>query len=145
MQDRKMCGCPVGYVHGLAVPRAHVTGVEDPLRPSGIWAFAWNVAGRHISENNSIAIVVNPAQHRSQDQLHLHMVRLKNNARQSFATLPLARIDNLNDVWIVAREMAINQKLDDYGVLVATHPDGGYLILIDRESPEYKFTEATCR
>jgi len=36
IRDRKMCGCPEGFVHGLALPRNRVTGVEDPGRPEGI-------------------------------------------------------------------------------------------------------------
>jgi CDP-diacylglycerol pyrophosphatase len=146
MKDRKMCGCTEEFVHGLALPRAQVTGVEDPKRPSGIWEFAWNVARKRISSENTIALVVNPAQHRSQDQLHVHMVRLKDNARKSFPNLSLARTDSLDRVWAIALEKAKELKLDDdYGVLVTTHTDGGFVVLVDQESPEYKFTEATCR
>jgi CDP-diacylglycerol pyrophosphatase len=145
MKDRKMCGCSEEFVHGLTLPRAQVTGVEDPKRPSGIWDFAWNVARKRINGENTIALVVNPAQHRSQDQLHVHMVRLKEDARKIFSKLATARTDSLDRVWIVAQEKATELKLDDYGVLVATHTDGGFVILVDRESPEYKFTEATCR
>ena len=145
MKDRKMCGCTEEFVHGLALPRAQVTGVEDPKRPSGIWEFAWNVARRRISNENSIALVVNPAQHRSQDQLHVHMVRLKDNARKHFPILSIARTESLDRVWDIAREKAIELKLDDYGILVTAHTDGGFAVLVDQESPEYKFTKATCR
>jgi len=145
MKDRKMCGCTEEFVHGLALPRAQVTGVEDPKRPSGIWKFAWNVALKRISSENTIALVVNPAQHRSQDQLHVHMVRLKDNARKSFSKLSIARTESLDRVWEIAREKAIDLKLEDYGILVTTHTDGGFVVLVDQESPEYKFTEATCR
>ncbi len=44
IRDIKMCGCEAGFVHGLALPRFTVTGVEDPRRPDGIWRFAWDVA-----------------------------------------------------------------------------------------------------
>ena len=38
--DIKMCGCPADFVHGLAMARTLVSGVEDPKRPAGIWPFA---------------------------------------------------------------------------------------------------------
>jgi CDP-diacylglycerol pyrophosphatase len=145
MKDRKMSGCTEEFVHGLALPRAQVTGVEDPKRPSGIWEFAWNTARNRINSEDTIALVVNPAQHRSQDQLHVHMVRLKDNARMSFPKLSLARTESLDRVWVIAQEKSKELKLDDYGVLVTTHTDGGFVVLVDQESPEYKFTEATCR
>ena len=144
MRDRKMCGCMVGFVHGLAIPRAHVTGVEDPKRPSGIWSFAWEVARTRINDDLAIALAVNPAQYRSQDQLHVHIVRLQKDARQRFPKVFVARIESLAQVWGAAREKAQEQHLVDYGVLVTAHPDGGYLVLIDRESTEHKYTEATC-
>ena len=145
LRDRKMCGCPDGFVHGLAVPHAPVTGVEDPKRPSGIWGFAWEAARKRIGDDLAIALAVNPARYRSQDQLHVHIVRLTKDARQRFAELSPARIGSLDQVWSVAREKARADHLDDYGVLVAAHPEGGYLVLIDRESTEKKYTEATCR
>lgn len=145
LRDRKMCGCPDGFVHGLVIPHAPVTGVEDPKRPSGIWRFAWEVARKRISDDLAIALAVNPAQYRSQDQLHVHIVRLQKDARLRFDKLFLARVGSLDQVWSVAREKAQAQHLDDYGVLVAAHPEGGYLILIDQENTEKKYTEATCR
>jgi len=145
MKDRKACGCPKEYVHGLAIPRAQVTGVEDPKRPSGIWEFAWNVARQKIGDENSIALAVNPAQQRSQDQLHIHMVRLKDGARKSFSPLAMVRTENLDTVWIRAQGKAMELNLDRYGVLVARHPDGGFMILVDQNSPEYTYTDAVCR
>ena len=44
ISDSKMCGCPEGFVHGLALPRAHITGIEDKVLPDGIWKFAWDAA-----------------------------------------------------------------------------------------------------
>ena len=42
-RDIKMCACPDnrGFVHGLAIPYAKVTGVEASNRPDGLWQFAW--------------------------------------------------------------------------------------------------------
>src|SRR5918996_39827 len=50
IRDIKMCGCPADFVHGLAMSRALVSGVEDPKRPAGIWPFAWAVALQRIPE-----------------------------------------------------------------------------------------------
>jgi CDP-diacylglycerol pyrophosphatase len=145
IRDRKMCDCPAGFVHGIAVPRARVTGVEDPHRPAGIWSFAWAAARGRISENSAIALVVNPARMRSQDQLHVHIVRLQENARSRLAKLEAARVQNLDDVWKVAARSAALAKLDDYGVLVVSAQDAGFLVFVDRESFERSYTEATCR
>ncbi|NVN93346.1 MAG: CDP-diacylglycerol diphosphatase [Desulfuromonadales bacterium] len=144
LRGRKMCDCPEGFVHGLVLPKTSVTGVEDPKRPSGIWTFAWKIAQKYIANDLDKALVVNPAKHRSQDQLHVHIVRLKNDARQRLAKLPQSLIVSLDQVWIVAREMAQAQHLADYGVLVTAHPDRGYLVLIDQENMEKLYTEATC-
>ena len=32
-RDIKMCGCPDDFVHGLVLPKATITGVEDPNKP----------------------------------------------------------------------------------------------------------------
>ena len=144
LRDRKMCGCPDGFVHGLAIPKAHVSGVEDPKRPNGIWGFAWEVARKRIDDDLDIALAVNPARYRGQDQLHVHIVRLKKDARQRFAKVSPVRVASLDQVWNVAREKAREQHLEDYGVLVAAHQEGGYLVLVDRESTEKLYTEATC-
>ena len=54
IRDQKMCGCPSDFVHGLAIPRAHVTGVEEPKRPTGIWAFAWAEGRSKISDEKQL-------------------------------------------------------------------------------------------
>jgi len=74
LRDIKMCGCPSDFVHGPALPIYRVTGVEDPLRPEGIWQFAWDVAIQRMKPE-SIALVVTPRLHRSQNQLHVHLLR----------------------------------------------------------------------
>jgi len=142
-RDRKMCECPHGFIHGLAVPRAQVTGVEDPRRPSGIWSFAWSAARTRIADDKEIALYVNPRHARSQDQLHVHLVRLRADARQRLAPLTTTRVTSLDGVWSAAAARAEVLKLEDYGVLVATHPEGGFLVLVDLDSPR-GFTESTC-
>jgi len=135
-----MCLCPSDFVHGLVLPRKPVTGVEDPNRPDGIWQIAWGVGTTKISYN-TLALVVNPKSHRSQDQLHVHIVQLKPDARSQMSGIT---ISNLDRVWGTAAHLAEMRGLSDYGVLVTQNPQGGYLVVIDTESPEYKFTVATC-
>jgi CDP-diacylglycerol pyrophosphatase len=145
IRDIKMCGCPQGFVHGLAIPRARVTGIEDPLRPDGIWRFAWDVAQKRISDESAIALVVNPPRLRSQDQLHVHILRLKNDFRQRFARLPASRIEDLDGAWRAASQIAAEMNLHDYGVLVVRHPDGGFMVRVEKDSPERLYTDWTCR
>jgi CDP-diacylglycerol pyrophosphatase len=81
IRDLKMCGCPAGFVAGLAMPRTRVTGIEDPRRPEGIWPFAWQVARARIPDERQIGLVINPADARSQNQMHLHVLRLRPETR----------------------------------------------------------------
>ena len=85
---------------------------------------------------------MNPKNHRSQDQLHVHLVRLKSDARSA---LYGTSVINLDSVWQTAQHMADGKGLKDYGVLVTVNPQGGYLVVIDEDSPEYKYSLATCR
>jgi CDP-diacylglycerol pyrophosphatase len=143
IRDRKMCDCPDEFVHGLALPRGRVTGVEDPARPEGIWAYAWKAAAQRMPENE-IALAVNPKGKRSQDQLHLHLVRVR---RESLPSDPrkTARIDVLGSVWQAAAGKAAELAWQDYGILVVKGADTGYLVVVDDGSPEYIFTRAECR
>lgn len=144
VRDRKMCGCPEGFVHGLAMPRQRVSGVEDPGRPDGIWRFAWDIAAKMVEEDD-IALVVNPKRLRSQDQLHVHIVRLGKNR---LPTDPgrTAVVDSLDKVWRTAASKATLLGWQDYGVLVARDSRSGrYIVVVDEGSPEKKYTEWTCR
>ncbi len=145
IRDRKMCGCPEGFVHGLAIPRTRVTGVEDPNLPDGIWRFAWAAAQKTISDEAAIALVVNPARLRSQDQLHVHILRLGKDARQRLDGLPASRLRDLDEVWRTAKKGALDANLNDYGVLVAGHPDGGFMVRVEKGSPEWLYTEGNCQ
>jgi CDP-diacylglycerol pyrophosphatase len=77
IRDKKMCGCDPGFVHGLVIPRARIKGIEDQRRPNDIWGIAWATARKRIADDDAIALVVNPAGSRSQDQFHIHIVRLR--------------------------------------------------------------------
>lgn len=144
LRDIKMCGCPTGFVHGLALPRNPVRGVEDPSRPDGIWQFAWTATGGRI-DAGSLALVVNPARRRSQDQLHVHILRLKEDARPRLAGILAGRADKLDEVWQIAARDAASRGLDDYGVLVARDADGRFAVAVTPDSPEAAFTESVCR
>jgi CDP-diacylglycerol pyrophosphatase len=145
LRDVKMCGCEDDFVHGLAIPRSRVTGVEDSKRPNGIWDFAWGVAKKRIKEDAAIALAVNPQGQRSQNQLHVHIVRLALDARQCFAAAISARVRSLGDVWNVAAEKAALAGLKDYGVLVTKEPEDDFLVLIEGQSPEKAYTRWECR
>jgi CDP-diacylglycerol pyrophosphatase len=145
IRDIKMCGCPEEFLHGLILPRWRVTGVEDPGCPDGIWEVAWDVACKRIKDESSIALVVNPKGWRSQDQLHVHVVRLRQDARQKFDKLTMTRVQCLDEVWTAASQRAASEGLDDYGVLVASNPQGGFMLLVEKYSPERMYTEERCR
>ncbi|ACM21521.1 hypothetical protein Geob_3178 [Geotalea daltonii FRC-32] len=142
IRDRKMCDCPEDFVHGLVIPRSRVTGGEDPLRPDGIWQFAWDTALKRLNEGE-IALVVNPKLDRSQDQLHVHMVRVR---RETLPSDPsrVGVVQSLDRVWYEAARKAAALEWKDYGVLV-TKAANGYQVVIDKASPEDLYTQARCR
>lgn len=147
IRDIKMCSCPAGFVHGLALPRARVKGIEASPLPHGIWAFAWTVAQGKIADDSTIALVVNSARGRTQDQLHVHLVRLRDDARRNFAGR-MAPVLRLDDVWSAASRLAANQPpLKDYNVLVASNLKGGFEVLVEGndKSLERTYTQRTCR
>ena len=143
IRDIKMCGCPTAFVHGLALPLKPVRGVEDPARPDGIWQFAWDVAAQRIDPAD-IALVVNPLNHRSQNQLHVHLLRLLPAVRESLAQHTVGTVRQLHDVWSVAARGATGRAMQDYGVLVTRSDNGDYGVAITEESPEALFTRWRC-
>lgn len=148
LRDIKMCDCPADktFVHGLAIPRTKVTGSEDPNRPAGIWQFAWDTAIRRIGKVADIALVVNPPGpvNRGQDQLHVHLVRLNDDGRRLIAAAKAASVGSLADVWHKADQLATERRLEYYGVLVAQHPAGGFVVHVDDHNLEDDYTEARC-
>jgi len=144
IRDIKMCGCPASFVHGLVMPLQVITGVEDPLRPEGIWQYAWDEAALRM-EAEAIALVVNPQNFRSQNQLHVHLVRLKPQARAEFKSMATGTSSSLLSVWKIAAELAKQQNLPDYGVLVSTEESGGFKVVVTTVSPGHLFTQYVCR
>ena len=144
IRDLKMCGCPDGFVHGLAMPRYPVRGPEDPRRPEGLWRFGWDVARSRIPEGRDIALLVNPAPLRTQDQLHIHLVRLLPGARSGLDALGPVSIERLEDVWPVAEQSAAARGLTSYGVIVVQSLDRGWLVVADAGVTETAFTVGRC-
>lgn len=143
IRDIKMCGCPADFVHGLVLPKQIITGVEDPLRPDAIWPYAWEIATTRI-ETESIALVINPKNFRSQNQMHIHLLRLKPQARTALAKLSNHPVEDLNQVWKVASQSAKEQQLDDYGVIVFRSTSGAFNVVVTANSPEGVFTQYAC-
>jgi CDP-diacylglycerol pyrophosphatase len=117
--------------------------VEDPNREEGIWQFAWDVAMQRI-EPQSIALAVNPKSQRSQNQLHIHLVRLDKNARSNLSQYTPVPIDSLEYIWSMAEKDAKAKGLHEYGVLVAQSSPGKYVVVTTPNSPEADFTIWKC-
>jgi len=148
MRDIKMCSCPAGFVHGLALPRTRIRGIDASPLPDGIWAFAWTEAQKKIADASTIALVVNSARGRTQDQLHVHLVRLRDDARRNFSARATS-VAELGEVWRVAGQLAAKPPaLEDYNVLVASDLNGGFAVLVDgndKTSMERAYTLRVCR
>lgn len=148
VQDRKMCGCPPEFAHGLALPRVPVAGVEDPRRPAGLWAFAWKTARARIVNEGEILLAVNGPSRRTQDQLHVHMLRLSADGRQKLAATSPERVSDLAQVWTAAERHAQRIGVDGwYGIAVARAADGpDFLVAASPgDHPETEFGRAFCR
>jgi acyl-CoA thioesterase-1 len=149
LRDRKMCGCPGGFVHGLALPLRKVTGVEDPAKPAGIWRFAWDEAVKRIGtrEQDVIVILANPPARRTQDQLHIHLVRLAEGARRKFLGLRPVAVKDLSEVWTAAARHATAAGLaaGGYGVAVVHGAAADeFLVAAMAESPEQTLSDFSC-
>jgi CDP-diacylglycerol pyrophosphatase len=149
IRDRKMCGCPRGFEHGLAMPLALISGLESDKAPEGIWQFAWDVARTRIYDPNLIALAVNSRLQRSQDQLHIHIVQLLKGARASLPQGSVVTVDNLEHVWAVAKTFAQQKGLADYGVLVVGGPGDKFTVVVTdggwSHSPEKDYTYYQCQ
>ncbi len=143
IRDIKMCGCPTDFVHGLVLPREVVTGVEDPRRPLAIWAYAWQVGLTRL-DAASLVLVINPQQFRSQNQMHIHVLRFKPHAQQALSAFRHLEVSDLNDVWQAASKLALAQSFPDYGVLVSLAASGRYQVVVTPDSPEKLFTQYVC-
>lgn len=143
IRDIKMCGCSKDFIHGLAMPRSEVTGVEDIRRQEEIWQFAWETS-KKIIEPDLIALVVNPKSHRSQNQLHVHLVRIDPKVKNKFNAYIFTYVKNLDHVWETAGKLAAKNSLIDYGILVTRVTSNQFTVLITPNSPESEFTIWKC-
>lgn len=155
-RDIKMCACPDnrGFVHGLAIPYARVTGVEADNRPDGIWQLAWDTGLAKVGagQKTLLGLAVNPMRQRSQDQLHVHIVRLRDDYLQRLKAHPEyvlreVRLRDLSRLWHEAplpEDKAVRFK--DFGVLVTSDGGDGYVVRITHPkiSPEGEYTEYAC-
>ncbi len=151
IRDLKMCHCPPDFAAGLALPRVRVSGIEDPRRPDGIWPFAWDAARTRIADEREIGLVINPADARSQNQMHVHLLRLRPEARQWLdgrAPRPpgvqVVALASLDAVFAATLARVGEAHMRDTGVLVSRGRDGGWRAAItDRASPQ-AFTVNRC-
>jgi CDP-diacylglycerol pyrophosphatase len=144
MRDIKMCGCPDDFVHGLVLPKATITGVEDPNKPDSIWLFSWRVALSRMSEEDT-ALVVNPRLRRTQNQLHVHLVRLKPESRLQLRLHTVGEVTELSSVWRIAQRAADVRETDDFGVLVFRISPDNFGVVISSDSLEGLYTQAVCQ
>jgi len=156
IRDIKMCQVrrkvhDPHFVHGLLMPFEHVCGIEDNklyddsfayLR--SMWKVGWEIALNKLPEEE-IALVVNPPTIRSEDHLHIHIVRRNGLALPPTWVRPL---DNLDDVWRQALSFARGKGIMDnnYGILVCKSA-GQFRLLVEagrpvnQQNPEKKYTQ----
>jgi|SRR5208282_5485551 len=149
LKDQKMCGCTdQNFVHGLVLPLTKVTGIEDVKdRPKDIWQFAWDEAVEKIDKKETIVLVANPRSKRTQDQLHIHIVRLADGARNKLNALEPRHVKKLDDVWTAATRHASDAGLSghEYGIAVAYDPKSGeFLVVTVSGSAEERFAVSKC-
>jgi CDP-diacylglycerol pyrophosphatase len=151
IRDLRMCGCPPGFVSGLAMPVTRVSGIEDPSRPEGIWPFAWEAARARIPDERAIGLVLNPPDARTQNQMHVHLLRLRAEVRpwlDGEAPAPpgvqVIPVQDLGAVFAAVQARVGGDHMRDTGVLVARGRRGGWrAVLTDRTSPQ-AFTLNRC-
>lgn len=142
-RDAKMCDCNADFIHGLTIPRNTVTGVEDPRRPDTIWDYAWRVGLERIPEHE-LALVVNPKNKRSQDQLHVHMLRYFPERQAEMNQYLAGEINDLKLVWKIGQEYAERKAWYDYGVLVLKSTSTTYSVFVTPFNSEHAFTKYRC-
>jgi len=156
IQGTPMCGCPQDFISGLVLPRTKITGIEDPKRPNGIWQFAWDTAIGKISSQDEIGLSINPVQHRSQNQMHIHIQRITSKTRiwfddpkeQQHAAnkydLIFLDLSDLSKVFTIVKKQVGESEMRDTGVMVVGSSGGNFQAMIThRRSPE-SFVEKKC-
>jgi CDP-diacylglycerol pyrophosphatase len=132
IRDKTMCSCP-DVVHGLVMPLGAVSGIEDPDRPPSIWSFAWSVSKAAGFAEEQTVLIANPPDHRSQSQLHIHVLPIDPAKSGPLETTVMAEVWDLNGVWQSADVLAAAKGLKSYGILVHKSAEGWHVHLEDRE------------
>jgi len=151
IRDERMCNCPAGFVHGLAIPFARISGIEADNLPEGIWKFAWDAARGQIADAAAIALVVSPPLQRTQDQLHIHLVRRRAGACATFPADALVSTTSLNHIWRIVQRRAKRGHFTNYSVLVTKCAKDRFTVVVEevpkgsRKTPEGQYTEHDCR
>jgi hypothetical protein len=150
IRDLKMCKIGPGphdesFVHGLAIPLAPISGVEDDKvyatpEQNGIWRLAWESALAKGLREEEIALVATPPGTRSQNLLHVHVVR------RNQTPLPAGiEIADLATVWQQAAQLDKDIACRNYGIVV-TRSGGAFRLLVEEGdadanvNPEGKYT-----
>lgn len=150
IRDQRMCNCPAGFVHGLALPFARITGIEADHLPESIWKFAWAAAHTKIDDEDTIALVVSPPAQRTQDQLHIHLVRRREGACEEFAAGDTVSVSNLDHVWEITKRRATERRFTNYAVLVTKCSTDVFTVLVEEvlensnATPENQYTQHDC-
>lgn len=116
IRDITMCWCPK-VLHGLVMPMGAVSGIEDPDRPQAIWKFAWDVAGLNLAPAEAL-LVVTPLAHRTQNQLHVHLLPADPSKKDALEALPFEAVGDLYQVWAKAEAVAAARGIKEFGVAV---------------------------
>lgn len=158
MRDYKMCGClDASFVHGLVLPLWYVIGDEDPQtrvrderfnpKLTDAWTFAWSIASHRIPFDE-VVLAVNPPSRRTQDQFHIHMMRLGADARRKILALPRAQLEtvaDLGDVWLAVRSIADATSYSEYGIAVTRDTKTNrFVVALLKGSPEEEFGVYRC-
>jgi CDP-diacylglycerol pyrophosphatase len=174
LSDRK------GGAHFLLIPTRSIPGIESPVlsepRAPNYFAFAWDARSRladvigHAVPRGAVGLAVNPANARSQDQLHIHVeclsppvVRAIDEASDRLgAGWTALRIDGArfearrlmgaslerNPFEILAQDIPDDRRAPgDYGLLVAGkqfHEGPGFVLVAGTERAAELLLDSSC-
>jgi hypothetical protein len=138
LRDASMCSCPQ-VVHGIVLPLGAVSGIEDPDRPRAIWKFAWDVTVNTALAPEQAALVVASEAHRTQSQLHVHILPLDPERSVSLEATPSIEVPDLFGVWAKADELAGARGIRPYGILVH-RKDAGWHVHVENADQAAAYT-----
>jgi len=156
IRDLRQCGCQKGFITAITMPRMKVTGIEDTKRPEGIWRFSWDAAARVIPESSEIGLTINPQGRRSQNQMHIHIQRIKSETRKWFDDPALRKdaigkynlifidLDDLGGVFKAVGEKVGSSRMKDTGILAVKSRNAGYQAMITFDKSPEAFVEKFC-